>query len=53
MRVQVLIDAQSGKGVDGRADAANASAVWRDVAIGEGSFVVNVGEMMNHMTNGR
>ena len=33
--------------------ANGAPAVGRDVLVGADSFVVNVGELMNHMTNGR
>ena len=51
--LQILVDSETGEGVDGRAKLEGRSVEWQNVVRPAGAYVVNVGEMMSRWSNGR
>lgn len=52
--LQILVDKDTGDGVDGRAELEGRSTEWQKVRRPAGeSFIINVGEVMSRWSNGR
>ncbi|CAJ1395422.1 unnamed protein product [Effrenium voratum] len=51
--LQILVDKETGEGVDGRAEVEGRATEWQSVVRPAGGFVVNCGEMMSRWSNGR
>ncbi|CAE7037072.1 hxnY [Symbiodinium natans] len=51
--LQILVDSETGEGVDGRAQVEGRDVEWQQVVRPKNGFVVNVGEMMSRWSNGR
>jgi len=52
--LQILVDKETGDGVDGRAEMQGRSTEWQKVRRPPGeSFIINVGEVMSRWSNGR
>ncbi|CAK9029836.1 unnamed protein product [Durusdinium trenchii] len=51
--LQILVDKETGDGVDGRAEMEGRSTEWQKVRRPPGGFIINVGEIMSRWSNGR